>query len=277
MFMRALLVVAATSVLLAGQAARPAFDAASVKPNPAITSGIRVNTFPNRFSGVNMTLRMLIGYAFNLPAYRMSEGPTWFDADRFDIEATASEGGDIDAMRARMRALLGDRFRLRTHMEMRELPIYMLTVARRDGKLGDDIKPSGNDCLPVKPPPGAPPPPPPPPGGAIPSTAQCPSMLGLGNISGRKLTIDQLAATLSTHVNRPVVNRTDLTGLFDIDLRYMPDYTPFIPAGAPPLPTDPNAPPLFTAVQEQLGLKLETARGPVDVLVIDSVEKPSVD
>ena len=90
-------------------------------------------------------------------------------------------------------------------------------------------------------------------------------------------TIDQLAATLSTHVNRPVVNRTDLTGLFDIDLRYMPDYTPFIPAGAPPPPTDPNAPPLFTAVQEQLGLKLETARGPVDVLVIDSVEKPSVD
>jgi uncharacterized protein (TIGR03435 family) len=253
------------------------FDAASVKPNPATTSGIRINTFPNRFSGGNLTLRMLVGYAFDLQAYRMAGGPTWFDADRFDIEATANDGGGVDAMRARMRALLEDRFHLRTHVELREVPIYVLTVARRDGTLGDDIKPSGNDCLPVKPPPGAPPPPPPPQAGVVPNPARCPSMLGLGNISGRKLTLDQLAATLAMHVNRPVVNRTDLTGQFDIDLRYTPDYTPFIPAGAPPPPSDPNAPPLFTAVQEQLGLKLETGRGPVDVLMIDSVERPSGD
>jgi uncharacterized protein (TIGR03435 family) len=129
----------------------------------------------------------------------------------------------------------------------------------------------------MKPPPGAPPRLPPPPGGAVQNAPQCPSMLGMGNISGRKITIERLASTLAINVNRPVVDRTSLTGLFDIDLRWMPDYMPFLPPGAPPPPTDPNAPPLFTALQEQLGLKLESTRGPVDVLVIDSVEKPAAD
>lgn len=268
-------------VLLLGgaQAPRPAFEAASVKVNPATNYVVRQSTFPNRFSGVNMTLRMLVGHAYRLDAYRMAGGPSWFDTDRFDVEATAGNaGGDANTIRAMMRTLLEDRFRLRTHMEMRDQPIYVLTLARRDGKLGDQIAPSGSECLPVKPPPGAPPPPPPPPGGANPNASQqCPSMLGLGNISGRKLTIERLASTLATHVNRVVVDRTGLAGLFDLDLRYLPDYTPFLPPGAPPPPGDPNAPPLLTAIQEQLGLKLETSRGPVDVLVIDSAEKPSAD
>src|SRR4051812_10192571 len=100
----------ALATAASAQTARPAFEAASVKVNPATNSVVRVSTFPNRFSGVNMTLRMLVGYAYRLEAYRMAGGPSWFDTDRFDVEATAgSAGGAFDAIRAMMRMLLEDR------------------------------------------------------------------------------------------------------------------------------------------------------------------------
>ena len=264
--MRYVLAAAFLAATLTAQTPTPAFEAASVKVNQATNSVVRVSTFPNRFSGVNMTLRMLLGYAYGLEAYRMAGGPNWMDTDRFDVEATAgSDAGGFEMMRARMRALLADRFRLKTHTETRDQWVYVLTFApcRRQAGRSDQ---TGRDRLSAdQAPPGAPPPPPPPPGGAIQNAAQCPSMLGMGNISGRKITVDRLAATIATNVNRTVVNRTNLAGLFDIDLRWMPDYLPFIPPGAPPPPFDPTAPPLFTAVQEQLGLKLDSQRGPVEL------------
>ena len=104
-------------------------------------------------------------------------------------------------------------------------------------------------------------------------------MLGIGAISGRKLPMSLLVSTLSNYLNRQIVDRTNLTGTFDLDLRWTPDDLAVAPGTAPfpVFPFDPNGPSLSTALQEQLGLKFESTRGPVDVLVIDSVEKPSSD
>jgi uncharacterized protein (TIGR03435 family) len=241
-----------------------------------------IRTPPGRFMATNVTLRMLIRSAYaNLPDFRMIGGPSWIDTDRFDVDAVGRSTAGPDAAeqtRLMTQSLLEDRFKLKSHLETRELPIYLLVLARPDGTLGDRIKPSTTECKAITPPPGAPPPPPPPPGGAPPGAPpQCPSMLGMGAISGRQLSIDRLADTLAPYANRKIVNRTNLTGLFDLDLRWLPDLLPFVPAGAPPPPTDPDAPPLMTALQEQLGLKLDASRGPVEVLVIDHAEKPTPD
>ncbi len=240
---------------------------------------VRVATFPTRFSAVNASLRLLLRYAYGLPDFRMIGGPDWMDTARFDIEGAAGGIVPFDQLRAMTRTLLEERFKLRAHMETRELPTYDLVLARRDGKLGNQITPSGTECLPITPPAGFPPPPPPPPGGAPRDGPGCGSMLGAGAISGRKMTIERLLTTLSPYVNRVIVDRTNLSGFFDLDLRWLPDLTPFNagPGLAPPPIADPNAPPLFTALSEQLGLKLESSRGPVEVLVIEGVEKPSAD
>jgi uncharacterized protein (TIGR03435 family) len=276
--MRRILLVAA-ALLATAQTPRPAFDAASVKLNTAHQGIVRVATFPTRLSAVNANLRLLLRYAYNLPDFRMIGGPDWMDTERFDIEGSAGATVAFDDIRAMTRTMLEDRFKLRAHLESRDQPIMLLTVARRDGKLGDQIKPSSDECLPIVPPKGFPPPPPPPPGGAPREGPGCPSLLGAGAVSGRKLSIDRLITTLSPYVNRVIVDRTNLSGVFDLELRWLPDMLPFAAgAGLPPPPiADPDAPPLFTAIQEQLGLKLESARGPVDVLVIDGVEKPTPD
>jgi len=154
----------------------------------------------------------------------------------------------------------------------------VLTVSRRDGKLGEQMTPSGADCQPITAPKGAPPPPPPPPGGAADRRPGCPSMLSPFAISGRKMPMSLLISTLSNSLNRHIVDQTNLTGTFDLDLHWLPDQLPNNAGGfAPQLPIDTSWPPLLTALQEQLGLKLESARGPVDVLVIESAEKPSSD
>jgi uncharacterized protein (TIGR03435 family) len=266
--------LAVVACVASAQTPRPAFDAASVKVNTSNSPLVRIGTPTGRLSAVNVTLRMLIRNAYLLQDFRMSGGPGWIDTDRFDVEATAGASVTFDQIRAMTRTLLEDRFQLKTHTETRELPIYVLSVVKRDGKLGDQIKLSGAECLPMKPPAGAPPPPPPPPGPAPNGAPACPSMLAPGNISGRKLTIARLATTLSLFLNREIVDKTALAGEFDLDLHYLPDDIPFAPPGAPRPPVDTSAPPLFTALQEQLGLKLESSRGPVEVLVIDSAQKP---
>ena len=273
------LLIPVVCLIAAAQTPRPAFEAASVKVNTRNDGLTRVATFPTRFSAVNATLHMLVRYAFNLPDYRLSGGPNWMDGDRFDVEGAAGRTADFDEVRAMARTALEDRFMLRSHVEKRDQPIFVLTVARRDGKLGDQIAPAGEECKPVTPPPGAPPPPPPPPGGFPAGGPRCPSMLGLGAISGRKLPMSLLVSTLSNYLNRHIVDTTNLTGIFDLDLRWTPDQLRLGPPGAPVpvMPFDPNGPSLSTALQEQFGLKFESARGPVDVLVIDSVEKPSAD
>jgi uncharacterized protein (TIGR03435 family) len=179
------------------------------------------------------------------------------------------------------------------HHETRELPLYVLALARNDGRLGPQIKPSAVDCAAMRgaraggPGPG--------PEGRGGNTAvgfgpsgpgdrpACGTRMMPGNVSAGSITIPTLASILSTSTNRTIVDKTGLTGSYDLDLRWTPDQMPQGFGGAPPPgapglpPIDPNGPSIFTAVQEQLGLKLESQKGPVDVLVIDKVEPPTPD
>ena len=161
--MRKALILAAL-VLTAAQTPRPAYDVTSVKLNTSGTFLVKMMTPPGRFSATNVTLKMVLRLAFgNPPDFRMIGLPNWADTDRFDIEASGGPTNgtfSLEQSRLMIRSLLEDRFKLKTHTEKRELPIYNLVLARRDGKLGDQIKPSTSECKEIIPPPGAPPPPP---------------------------------------------------------------------------------------------------------------------
>lgn len=274
----ALAILSLTSFMAGAQQPRPVFEAASIKPNTSGSGLVRLSIPPGRLSGVNVTLRMILRNAYNLPDFRMSGGPNWIDTDRFDVEATAGGPATLDQIHAMTKALLEDRFKLKSHTETRELPIYVLMLARGDGRLGDKIHQSGAECLPMTPVAGAPPPPPPPAGPGVGGARQCPSMLALGGISARQLPIARLVGTLSQYIGRQIVDKTNLTGTFDFDLQWTPDQIPGGGRGPIPIaPFDADGPSLFTALQEQLGLRLDAQRGAVDVLVIDAAEKPSAD
>jgi uncharacterized protein (TIGR03435 family) len=217
--------------------------------------------------------------------------PEWKDAERFDINAKAERdvppgplggGGPYQKM---LQALLADRFKLSAHLEKREMPIYALVAARADGKLGPGLHPSTVDCVALmaeRARKGMPPPPPT-------ETVQCGFRIGPGQMTGGSMPLSQLATSLSNFVQRVVVDRTGMAGNFDLDLKYTLDQSTMANAlgplkaaaiaGAPSTdgPAGADAPGLFTALQEQLGLKLESARGAVDVLVIEHVDKPTPD
>jgi uncharacterized protein (TIGR03435 family) len=264
----------------------PAFEVASVKPNKSSDGRVMLGFQPGgRVNATNVPLRLLIRYAYQIQDFQLAGTPDWIGSERFDVVAKAE--GDVpppqpfgppSPLLLMMRTLLAERFKLAVHREMRELPIYALIVARTDGKLGPQLKASTTDCAAVLAAargPGGPSAPPAP--GQRP---QCGISLAPGRLGGGGFPLSQLAATLSTFVQRVVVDRTGLTGNFDFELTWTPDQLPQgpPPPGAPPLPAiDPNGPSIYTAVQEQLGLKLDSQRGPVDVLVVDHVERPTED
>jgi bla regulator protein blaR1 len=279
---------------LAAQEASPAFEVASVKPNKSGDGRIMLGVQPGgRFNATGATLKMLIGMAYGagqpLANFQIIGGPDWIDGSRFDIVAKAPPDtvlGPGSALPLMIRALLADRFKLVVHTETREQPIYALVMARSDGRRGPDLTPA-EDCSPRRGGRGAPPPgpPPPPPAPLAPGERPvCGMRIGFGSLSGGGMPIANLANALSRlpAVNRVVQDRTGLTGAFNFDLKWTPDQLPPLaaggPPGGPPLPAiDPNGPSLFAAVQEQLGLKLESVRGPVEVVVIDRAEQPTED
>jgi uncharacterized protein (TIGR03435 family) len=270
----------------------PAFEVASVKPNKAGDGRILFRMQPGgRFTATNVPLRELIRVAYGIQNTQLVGGPDWIGSERFDIVAKAEgdippsgPGGPPGPMQMMIRALLADRFKLTVHNETRELPIYSLVVARADGRLGPQLRASQVDCAAViaaaraR---GGPPPAPPQPG----ERPTCGIFGGLGRVAAGSVPTAQLAMMLSQQAGRIVVDRTGLTGMFDFDLQWTPEQLPQRAPGTPadqPLringaDIDPNGPSIFTAVQEQLGLKLEAQRGPVEVLVIDSVEPPTPD
>ncbi|HEY3042580.1 MAG TPA: TIGR03435 family protein [Vicinamibacterales bacterium] len=259
----------------------PAFEVASIKPNPTGFAGpARSQIQPGgRFVATNIPVRLLIGQAYQVQSYRLLGGPSWLLTEGFDIEARATgelfPRGGLRPLEGALRALLADRFKLVVHTETRQLPIYALVVARRDGRLGPNLtRSSTTDCEAVLAARGLGrgAPPPPTPGQAPP----CDGMTGNGTFSVDSARPSQLANYLSAYLEKRVVDQTGLTGLFNAHLTWTPDQTPQRPDSDLP-PIDPNGLSIFTAVQEQLGLKLESQKGPVDVLVIDSVEKPSPD
>jgi uncharacterized protein (TIGR03435 family) len=267
------------------------FEVASVKANKSGDNRIGIGFAPGgRFRATNVPVRELISAAYGTPqpiaAFQITGGPRWIESERFDIAAKAAgdpqpgPNGPPPGMFVMLRNLLADRFQLSVHRETRDAPIYALALARADRTLGPQLHSSSTDCAALM---GAArgrgtPPASPAPGERMP----CGMRMFPGSLSGGSASMAQLTNVLARFVNRTVVDRTGLTGNYDLDLQWTPDQMPQgrgdPPPGAPPLPAiDPNGPSIFTAVQEQLGLKLDAARGPVDVLVIDRVEHPTED
>lgn len=262
----------ASAVFVAALAATPAqvFEVASVKPNKSGTTSSSMRLQPGgRFNALNVTVRDLIRFAHVVQPFQIEGGLSWLDSDRFDVMAKV-EGdipplppGQLGPVQLMMQNLLAERFKLKVHRETKDAPAYALVLARADKQLGKQMAASTVDCVAVLkammaggrggPPTG--------PGGP-----QCRISGGPGNISGRDVSIPQLAQLLSVQLERHVMDRTGLTGGFSFDLTFAADQA-----------NDPDRPSLFTALQEQLGLKLESNRAPLEMLIVDAVERPSAD
>jgi uncharacterized protein (TIGR03435 family) len=267
------------------------FEAASIKPNVSNPIGRRIGVPGDRFVATNESLRRLIAVAYGapgplpepLPDYRMSGGPGWIDSDRFDVEAKAL--GDVvrgtEGTRRKqlmLQTLLAQRFKLVVHHETRQLPIYTLVLARRDRRLGPKLRRSQIDPAPLPANPNNPPMPRPAFGTPACESAggRCGTGLGgAGLFKGDGVTMTELIVYFSRWLDRPVSDRTGLTDRFDVELQFAFEGLPGAPSGPPGVERPPTSdnPSIFTAVQEQLGLKLESTKGPVDVLVIDHAEK----
>jgi len=255
------------------------FEAASIKPSDPATPGQSIRIQPGgRFNVTNMPARTLITFAYQLQGYQLVGGPSWLGNDRFDIVAKldgevtpAPAPGQPDRAMLAMRALLADRFKLVGHRETREMDIYAMVLAR-PGQPGPTLKPAEADCSPEamaarrQAPPGT-----------LPPLFCGLRAEGPGRLAMSGMPIAFYASSLSNQVGRFVVDRTGLDGRWDFKLSFAPAQPPGQPAGTTPAALDPDAPDLFTALREQLGIKLDATKGPVDVFVIDSLEKPAAD
>ena len=205
----------------------------------------------------NFPLKNLIEYAFNVQNFQIKEGPASILSEHFDIRAKLDtsahvnpnmsdeeQGSFLKEQRRRVQNLLADRFQLRLHRETRELPVYALMAAKNGPKLHESAVTDGPNA---------------------PSSTR----IGPGRFSGRRIKPSSLAEALSNQLGRTVIDRTGLNGFYDFTLKWMPDES------SERMFKESSGPSLFTAIQEQLGLKLEPSKGPVEILVIDHVEQPS--
>jgi uncharacterized protein (TIGR03435 family) len=265
----------------ADSAAKPmTYDAISIKLNNGgtsvnnqgmIRSMVMMRNLPDGFSAANANVRQLIANAYDVKDDQVSGGPDWVGSTGYDIEAKVTDpDGPHQLTKAQrtqaLQALLADRFKIAVHAETKDAPIYALTIAKGGPKLKES-KPS--DALPAGIPPGAAVRGP---DGAVPRGSMM-RMSGPGNLTAPAMTTTQLATMLSQQLHMTVVDRTGLTGSYDFSLQWTPDNLPPPPPGAEA--SAPGGPSIFTAVQEQLGLKLDSTRGPVKTLVIDHIERPS--
>jgi uncharacterized protein (TIGR03435 family) len=251
------------------------FEVASIKPNSSDDTRRMLGPAPGgRFLAVNVTLRQLVAFAFGVSNSRSEMlvlgGPAWVGSARFDVDAVAS-GGALPPGTAGplVRKLLEQRFALRAHRETTERPVYHLVVDRTDGRLGPNLRPTSTNCearrvarasgaplppiTPVRPP-------------ADPSIArpQCGVRVAPGHIAGDGVNAADIAEPLAPFAGRLIIDRTGLRQYFDVDLEWATE-------GAAAGGARNDLPPLVTALREQLGLRLEDARGPVEVVAIDVV------
>ena len=229
------------------------FDVATIKPNTSGSPRSGTSVPPaGRFEGTNVTLVQLLERAYDVREFQVSGGPDWIRRDRFDVIGKTPDAAPPNRIPDMLRALLADRFKVVAHRESREQPVYALTVARADGKPAAGVVVVDCDQRP----------------GYCGNTSTNESG-GAGTVKGSGMTMKQLAEWAGNRVDRAVIDRTGLSGNYDFELRYA---SPRLGAAAPP-----EMPSLFTALQEQLGLKLENARGPVEFLVIDRADHPTPD
>lgn len=290
--MRRRLFIAALGLLpgvLSAQTPPAAFEVVSIKPNRG-NQGIPLVVFQpgGRVMAGNVNVRQVILVAYGLEDIQLVNAPDWITTERFAIEARTADETPTDAIRMMLRTMLAERFGMAAHPERRELPLFALTMARSDKRPGPGLRASGPECAPIKPPAGVPmpPPPPPPPAGNAgaklriilprdePLRRRCGAMLAPGWFSARSITMQELTSPLTQLMRRPVVDETGLKGEFDLDVYFQPEGLGGAMVGPPPQWLS-DAPALTTALQDELGLRLEPGRGPVDVLVVDRIERPT--
>ena len=250
------------------QAGAKMFEVASVKPNRSGSTQTTIDVQPTTIRLLNLQLRPIIQLAWgiNTPS-RLAGVPDWAEAERFDIIAKADSISSQEAMRPMLQALLADRFNLTAHVELRQRPTYALVRSRRDGALGEGLRVSTVTCAGR----GAPPPP-----EGAPPAVPCGVRPGApGRLVLAGIQMQQVASILSVMVRRPVADMTNLTERYDLELTYSPDRPALSPDGALASVTADSGPSLFTALPEQLGLKLQPKTEAVEVLVVDHVERPT--
>ena len=261
----ALLVLASWTALAQPAAAPLSFEVASIKPAPPREVSkpnkimrVEMDNGPERVTYTNVSLRNLITAAYRIKEYQLS-GPDWLNNDRYNLTANTPPHTTRDQVPAMLQALLAERFQLRIHRESKELPVYALVVA----KSGSKMHPS-------------------------PSLDREGAGLrwGPGHLIGRGVQMKELVTTLSTLAGRPVLDMTELPGAYDVTLEFAPDATMSVAAmKMSKMPAKPaegpdgggsdgaNGPSIFTAVQEQLGLRLEPRKAPLDIIVVDHAER----
>jgi uncharacterized protein (TIGR03435 family) len=233
----------------APQVPPPAFEAVSIKPNVSGSGNVSVTTTRGQLMGTNIPVRMLVRMAHGVQDFQVVDLPDWAENSRYDVTARgANEPGE--PFRARLRQMLVDRFGAQITRGARELPIYALVV-NRPGTLGPSLKTTSiEDCTP--------------------QGSGCGTSINNRVVRATAVEMASLAVTLASFVGRTVIDRTGLSGRYDAQLSWTSD-----PRGGA-APGD-DGPSIFTAVQEQLGLKLDAQRGPVDVVIVSRLERPTED
>jgi len=243
----------------------PSFEVASIKPNRSGDARFFISMPPGRFTTTGTTTKFLIALAYNVHDFQVLGGPSWINSERYDINAKEDDSlveelqklspdQRFDQIRLRVQSLLAVRFELRLSHETKELPVYVLVIAKNGPKLLDGRAHAGM------------------------------MHMGKDQLTGQGLPIESLVQVFSRQLSRTVVDQTGLKGKYDISLHWTPDpsaATPFkaeegndTGAGNPALSNN-SWPSIFTALQEQLGLKLEPTKSPVETIVIDHLERPS--
>ncbi len=244
-----------------GVARAPAYDVVSVKPNKSVNRGSMINVQNDSFSATNVSLKMMLVNAYDVKDYLITGLTGWANSERFDINAKIVDM-DADALKkltneqreSMLQQLLADRFQLKVHLQTEVLPTYEMVVAKGGPKI-TAVEPPGPD----------------------PDADKNKEFKGMGRgsmrvsnteLSAHDVPLDSLAYSLSGRLSRTVVDKTGLKGKYDLLLTWSPD-------DGSAAASDSSAPSLFTALQEQLGLRLQPAKGPVQTLVVDHVELPT--
>ncbi len=241
------LLLAAFALVLC-QAQSPAFEVASVKLSPP---GEKTQVRPEhgRLTALNMTLRGLVRYAYDVRDVQIAGGPSWFDSDGWDIVATAGRDVGDDERKKMLQSLLTERFRMTIRRETKDLPVYALVVAKSGLKMK-----TNSDGSPMR-------------------VQMNVSGTGFSRLIGQNVPLTRIVMVLAGPTGRIVLDRTGIEGNFDFQLEWVPDaaHMPMINGARPEGGTE--GPSIFTATQEQLGLRLEATKGPVEILVIERAEK----
>jgi uncharacterized protein (TIGR03435 family) len=252
----------------------PVFDVVSVKQNKSDGGMMRIMNKPDGFSATNVSAKLLLQSAYKIREDLISGAPGWADSARYDIDAKVA-GPDVDGLkklspeqrRSMLQPLMADRFKLTVHTEIKQLPVFELVVAKGGSKL-KEASPGDTYANGIKGPDGA-------------SRAGM-IRIGPGQLTAQGVPMASLVNMLSSQLQKTVIDKTGLAGKYDVELTWTPEQgsdamfkgSDSSQARAEPAP-DASGPSIFTAIQEQLGLKLQSTKGPVDTLVIDHIEMPS--